>query len=282
MIIFRSKKSKQVKENKKEKSSSLRRKMVFYFLLMALANVFVGLELLWEIGGDKYHQKVKTEIIKIKEGKAPIKKVFVLLDELARKFIIMVGILILVSAIILFLFVVRIASPIQYMIDKSKQIADGDLSATIEMKSNDEIATLGNLINDLTANLQEIIAQLDQVFASLQEAILRTEAKIDEEEGMAQKFIVEKSQLQDAMESLSLLKDSFQLFKVETPEFNHTNSKTKKLGEILIDDNIITPQQLEHAMEEQKKQGGFLGKILTDMKFVDQITLVKYLSQQDR
>ncbi len=54
----------------------------------------------------------------------------------------------------------------------------------------------------------------------------------------------------------------------------------KRLGEILIDANIINQQQLKHALAEQQRWGGQLGKILIDQGVVDEGLLVRALSKQ--
>lgn len=54
----------------------------------------------------------------------------------------------------------------------------------------------------------------------------------------------------------------------------------KRLGEILIEANIINAQQLKHALGEQQRWGGALGKILIDQGVVDESLLVRALSKQ--
>ena len=47
--------------------------------------------------------------------------------------------------------------------------------------------------------------------------------------------------------------------------------KKVRLGDILIQKNIITPEQLEKALEEQKKKTGvMLGELLVQMGYVEQ------------
>ena len=40
---------------------------------------------------------------------------------------------------------------------------------------------------------------------------------------------------------------------------------TKKLGEVLIERGVITPQQLEQALAYQRTHGGLLGQVLTQL-----------------
>ena len=52
------------------------------------------------------------------------------------------------------------------------------------------------------------------------------------------------------------------------------------LGEILLENNEITQEQLEKAIETQKKEGGLIGIILVSQGSITEQTLVKYLAVQ--
>ncbi|GAB4219831.1 MAG: hypothetical protein GYA16_03675 [Spirochaetes bacterium] len=52
------------------------------------------------------------------------------------------------------------------------------------------------------------------------------------------------------------------------------------LGELLVEDGVITQDQLNQALSIQKKEGGLIGIILMNLGFIDEPTLVKYLALQ--
>jgi type IV pilus assembly protein PilB len=54
----------------------------------------------------------------------------------------------------------------------------------------------------------------------------------------------------------------------------------EKLGELLVRDNLITPAQLQQALEEQKRTGGRLGANLTRLGFLKEEELTDFLSKQ--
>jgi len=54
----------------------------------------------------------------------------------------------------------------------------------------------------------------------------------------------------------------------------------KKLGEILLEAKVITPEQLKEALEDQKKYGNRLGAILLDRRHIDEKAFLYALSQQ--
>ena len=59
--------------------------------------------------------------------------------------------------IVLTMFIKNITEPLQHMIEVSREISSGDLSQTIKIDSNNELSELGNVINEMSSNLQEMI-----------------------------------------------------------------------------------------------------------------------------
>jgi len=57
-------------------------------------------------------------------------------------------------------------------------------------------------------------------------------------------------------------------------------TKKKRLGEILIESNLLTGEQLEKALQRQKEHGGALGKILVEMGLVKEADIRFALSVQ--
>ncbi len=53
-----------------------------------------------------------------------------------------------------------------------------------------------------------------------------------------------------------------------------------RLGELLLKGNLITPEQLQQALEEQKVSGGRLGANLTKLGFIAEKELTSFLSKQ--
>jgi type IV pilus assembly protein PilB len=56
--------------------------------------------------------------------------------------------------------------------------------------------------------------------------------------------------------------------------------KIKKLGDILVEEGLITPDQLEHALLEQSRTDQLLGRILIDLKIVKESDLMAALAKQ--
>lgn len=54
----------------------------------------------------------------------------------------------------------------------------------------------------------------------------------------------------------------------------------KKLGEILVEQSLITQSQLDDALKLQKQKGGLIGELLVELKFVSEEDIAKTLTAQ--
>ncbi|HEY3208769.1 MAG TPA: ATPase, T2SS/T4P/T4SS family [Actinomycetota bacterium] len=65
-----------------------------------------------------------------------------------------------------------------------------------------------------------------------------------------------------------------------SPLPSSSSRKTKKLGEILVEEGLITAEQLERALLEQSRTDQLLGRILIDLKMVKESDLMAALAKQ--
>ena len=56
--------------------------------------------------------------------------------------------------------------------------------------------------------------------------------------------------------------------------------KSKQLGQILIELDMITPEQLETALDEHRRTPKSLGRVLIDMGMIKEGDLVRALAEQ--
>ena len=59
-----------------------------------------------------------------------------------------------------------------------------------------------------------------------------------------------------------------------------SSGSSGRLGELLVREKLITPLQLQGAVEQQRKSGGRLGHHLTKLGYVQENELTAFLSQQ--
>ncbi len=54
----------------------------------------------------------------------------------------------------------------------------------------------------------------------------------------------------------------------------------RKLGKMLLEDGVITKEQLATALRHQEQQNGLLGIILLNFGFITEKVLLEYLDKQ--
>lgn len=139
-----------------KKSYTLERKMLSYFGLIAAASLLITFEFVWAI------RAATPELEAFTQSPAGFSNaglgVIDALKSLQNKALLMCVVQAVVTLIVLIMFMRRITGPLQEMVESSRAISDGDLSQTIRVRSRDEIGLLGDTINGLTSNIQEIVA----------------------------------------------------------------------------------------------------------------------------
>jgi len=136
---------------------TLQRTMIIYFLLIGFATLLVGVEFLFDSHPGALKAEIWGSIPQAVQASIDQETLFAPIDRLRSKAILMVVIIMVVILIVLTMFIKHITEPLQHMIQLSQKISAGDLSQTIKIQSNNELSELGNVINEMSSNLQEII-----------------------------------------------------------------------------------------------------------------------------
>lgn len=190
-------------------------RLINYFLLIAMAAVMIGIEFYFEMQSDELNLKIcdtsfqadtNVNIESIKESISPA------LSNLRNKIVIMFGVLTIVVAIVMTMFIKNITMPLQKMADVAKSINEGDLSQIIEIDSQDEIGMVGTAINELTSNLQEATAFTCVTATEVLKLITSLESDLNERPDLSFKEIEE---MKLKLQSLIEFADSFQLLHTE-------------------------------------------------------------------
>ena len=58
----------------------------------------------------------------------------------------------------------------------------------------------------------------------------------------------------------------------------HRKRTSKKLGEILLSNGVITEEQLQRGLDFQRREGGLLGEILVKLGYVNERDIVEALT----
>lgn len=136
---------------------SLQRTMIIYFLLIGFASMLVGIEFLADFHGGGLKEELWQNIGQSEAGRIDKETIFAPIDRMRSKAILMVVIIMVVILIVLTMFIKNITEPLQHMIRLSEEVSEGDLSRTIRIDADNELAQLGHVINEMSSNLQEII-----------------------------------------------------------------------------------------------------------------------------
>lgn len=96
--------------------------------------------------------------------------------------IVVATVAVLIGLILALLFSRSITDPLQDMVKATKRVSDGDLSQPVEIRSGDELATLGEYFNQMTDRLQLTMDQMEGEIEERKRAQIELEAAKEEAE----------------------------------------------------------------------------------------------------
>ena len=185
--------------------TTLERKMLTYFGLIAAASLLVTCEFVF------FLESVITNAASPKlDGSgadvgAPAESLMTLRNKAILMFVVQGA----VTLIVLTMFIRRITGPLQHLVECAKKIAEGDLNLLIRVHSNDEIGLLGRTINNLTSNIQEIVAFGIASLGSLRSELSDLEMESDLDVEATNRL----RDIQNAIERLDEMMREFSLFR---------------------------------------------------------------------
>ena len=156
--------------------------MLVYFLLIGFASLFVSIEFIADTNSPELKQELLSNFSQYSQNEIAIADVFLPIEKIRNKAILMIVIIMLVMVIVLTMFTKTITEPLQHMIETAKKISGGDLRQSIEIHSNTELAELGNVINELSSNLQETTLLSKNVCQIGSESISSSLALLDQDD----------------------------------------------------------------------------------------------------
>ena len=198
---------------KSQSKYSLQRTMMVYFLLIGFAVLLVGLEFIVETQGEDMRQAFLTRLSAPAADSAQQEVLLQPLVHLRNKAILVIAIIMVVILIVMTMFMKHITEPLQHMIAASRKISGGDLSQTIRIEGNNELAELGGVINEMSSNLQEII-HMSRHVCEAGEALLSTVDKVPSKlEPAAQNKSQRQTELDRFRAELGVLQTALKCFR---------------------------------------------------------------------
>ncbi len=203
------------------KRSSIARKMVIYFSLIVMVTVFMTCEFWVQFRVDDVTVRVlEKSSMSGKITAGAVTNASEVIRYWRNKVILLLAMLVVVTAMVFIMFVKNLIGPLNHMVMAAKKIASGDLRESIEIESNDELAEVGELINDLTANIQEIITNTLLYLEDIEENMYRCKknlveiTKTDNRDRIADKVESGFEETRKSLNALKSLLNEFSLYEV--------------------------------------------------------------------
>ena len=157
-----------LQNNSKKEFSRLRKKLILYFILISVVSISVSAEIIFEFSSGRLKNEIRENlIVSLSSSVSPaiVQKVGVEnldtavsrpLSTLRNRMILLLLVIFACIAGAFVLFTRDIVSPMDGIVDATKKIADGDLTVSVPVMSDDEIGQIARLINDMNVNLQDM------------------------------------------------------------------------------------------------------------------------------
>lgn len=200
---------------------SLQRTMIVYFLLIGFASLLVGIEFTADTQSQKLREDLLDNFSSYSQGQIEEDALFEPISHLRNKAVLMMVIVLFVVIIVLMMFIKNITEPLQHMIETAREISSGDLSREITIASNNELKTLGNVINEMSSNLQEIILLSGNLCLSGKAFLGRTGDLLDNKMMNEDNITKLKGDMDCLQSEMSTLSDVVELFNCYTVEKHH-------------------------------------------------------------
>jgi methyl-accepting chemotaxis protein len=172
--------------------SRLKKKLLLYFILVSIVSISVSAEIIFEMSSSRFRESIQSNVEKqLAEQFTPARLaevqknmdyryVFEPISNLRNRMILLLVVVSVSIIVALFLFTRDIVSPMDSMVEATKKIAEGDLTITVPVMSEDEIGQVAGLINDMNVNLQDMIMQIRQEINRHLQQIVKVSYKMGE------------------------------------------------------------------------------------------------------
>jgi len=144
--------------------SNLRKRLLIYFILVIFVSFSVGIELIHEVGEkqlrDKIQNSITSQISDTVKSNLDMSGVDHILSRLQKRMMVIMLIVFICVVATMLVFIRNIVEPLDEMGRATKKMAKGHLEEMVPIRTKDEIGQIGELINDLAINLQEILLRV--------------------------------------------------------------------------------------------------------------------------
>ena len=198
-----------------KQTQKLEKTLLNYFFLIAIAAMMIGVEFYFEMSRSDLKQDICEIPVLVNEVSNSPADDSPAISNLRNKIVVMFGVLTIVMAIVMMMFVQNITRPLQRMLNTAELINDGDLSQVINIETHDEVGQLGVVINELTSNFQEIASSTLGMINEIEARIDVLSSALADDATDNEKQI---TQIKRELDSLRAFIDSFNLLQTDIKE----------------------------------------------------------------
>jgi HAMP domain-containing protein len=205
--------------------TNLKKKLLIYFLLIVAVSISMSLELVWEIGEARLTNKIQENFVAESrarniEGSVEdlnYEQVFAPLYHLQKRMLIILAITIFCVGVALWFFIKEVAGPLDEMVHAAREISRGNLSTTMPVYTKDEIGQLGSIINDITADFQEVLLMVGKINNSAVRSVdsVYNSVEVLKEKEITEDIRRELNTLYSNIGELKSLVESFKFYQVD-------------------------------------------------------------------
>ena len=151
------------------------RKLVAIFSLLALVAIAANAVILAEISGELARKDSVPVAQAATDGQGSAPQDLSPLYSHRNRIAILLGVTIACFGTIIYLFVTRVAAPINTVAYAAKEISRGNLTVTVPPPQRHEVGDLGQIVNEVAANFQEILLLTGTTVGNASSALDRME-----------------------------------------------------------------------------------------------------------
>ena len=198
-----------------KQTQKLEKTLLNYFFLIAIAAMMIGVEFYFEMSRADLKQDICEIPALVNEVSNSTADDSPAISNLRNKIVVMFGVLTIVMAIVMMMFVQNITRPLQRMLNTAELITDGDPSQVLNIETHDEVGQLGVVINELTSNFQEIASSTLGMINEIEARIDVLSSALADDATDNEKQI---TQIKRELDSLRAFIDSFNLLQTDIKE----------------------------------------------------------------
>ncbi len=157
------------------RSRGLRRQTYFYLGFLAIVFATMAFEVTSLIRGPRVAGAIEAAAGALGDSEV-IEQVVAPLDLVLKKLGVALAVLLVTIGLVMLLLMKRVTIPLENILDGARLIAAGDLSSTIPVHTHDELGSLADCINDLSANYQELLLLTGDISSRARETLHSTES----------------------------------------------------------------------------------------------------------